>query len=143
MFVSQPLASTLATARQGEQLGERGMLSGNQRPRIGLNARSQGLGRMVKEELVASSGLSFYWAWVLKRAVKAAVGRTSAQINQSILQVDDTQHFRDDIVGRNPVQTFNVLCGPHLHPALYVKAAHLITHRDAICFVTADDDCQP
>jgi hypothetical protein len=59
MFVSQPLASTLATARQGEQLGERGMLSGNQRPRIGLNARSQGLGRMVKEELVASSGREF------------------------------------------------------------------------------------
>jgi len=76
MFVSQPLASTLATARQGEQLGERGMLSGNQRSGIWLDPRSQGLVRRVKGEFVASSGLSFYWAWVLKRAEKSGVVHT-------------------------------------------------------------------
>ena len=59
MVVSQPLASTIATARQGEQLGERGVLSDNQRLRIWLGPRSWRPRRRLTEEFAASSGLRF------------------------------------------------------------------------------------
>ncbi len=74
MFVSQPLASTLATGRHGEQLGERGVLSDNQRLRTGLNARSWGLGQKVNGEFVASSGLRLSSGRVRKHSVKFEVG---------------------------------------------------------------------